>query len=200
MGSSGNSSVEVAAREASLGTSEAHAAARPTYTLESIFRAHARDVWRIVGRLLGPAAPRADVDDLGQQVFLAVHRALPGYRGDSALSTWLYGICARVVLQHLRGRRRHRAMIERFESSAIIEPVPGVEEAVAQREALARVWRALEQMAPDRRVVFVLTELEGLGAREVGEALGLEEEAVRSRLRRARSELAERLDRAGGRT
>ncbi|MCK6546139.1 RNA polymerase sigma factor [Myxococcota bacterium] len=188
----------MAAREASfedVGAIEAPA----TLTLASIFEHHARDVWRIVGRLLGPAAPRADVDDLGQQVFLAVHRALPSYRGDSALTTWLYGIATRVVLQHLRGRRRYRAMIERYESGVITEPAPGVEETVAQREALVRVWRALEEMDPDRRIVLVLSELEGLGAREIGEALDLGEEAVRSRLRRARSELAERL-RDGGRT
>lgn len=163
-------------------------------TLEYLFRTYADDVCRIVARLLGPGASEADVDDLAQQVFLAVHRALPRFRGDSQVRTWIYGISARVVLQHLRGWRRYRAMIERFEATAGLAEAPqGLEEAVAQREALRRVWAALLRIKPERRVVFVLFEIEGLSAAEIGGALGLSEEAVRSRLRRAREDLSARM-------
>lgn len=165
-------------------------------TLEALFRRHAQDVCRIVSRLLGPAASEADVDDLAQQVFIAIHKALPKFRGDSEVTTWIYGISTRVVLQHLRGRRRYRAMIDRFEAassfgSAATPTSP--EETAAQRQALRRVWGALLRIKPERRVVFVLYEIEGLSAPEIAQALQISEDAVRSRLKRARRELADRL-------
>lgn len=171
---------------------EAETAAAPT--LEQIFHGHFSDVARIVSRLCGPAISSADADDLCQQTFIAIHRALPRFRGESALMTWIYGITARVVLQHLRGFRRYRAMIQRFEQSNVFDrSPPGVEETVAQREALRRVWSALIRVPADRRVVLVLYQFEGLTVQEIAAALDLKEEAVRSRLRRARAELETRL-------
>ena len=144
-------------------------AADASATLESLFRAHADDVCRIVSRLMGPGTPEADVDDLAQQAFIAMHRALPRFRGDSRVSTWVYGITTRVVLQHLRSRRRYQAMIDRFEAaSQQTVYAPDVEETVAQREALHRIYGALLRMKPEQRVVFVLAEIEGLSAREIG--------------------------------
>lgn len=163
-------------------------------TLEALFRAHVGDVSRIVTRLLGPAASSDDVDDVTQQVFIAIHRALPRFRGDAAVTTWIYGISARVVLHHLRGWRRYRAMIQRFEGSlAFSAAPPGIEETVAHREALREVWGALLRIAPERRVVWLLYEFEGKSTRDIAAALELNEEAVRSRLRRAREELEARL-------
>lgn len=170
------------------------AAATEPLTLEGLFRAHADDVARIVRRLLGPAVSSADVDDVSQLVFLAIHRALPRFRGDAQVTTWIYGISTRVVLNHLRGWRRYRAMITRFESTTLLDaPPPGAEESYQQREAYRQVWGALLRMPADRRVVLILHELEGKTTGEIAEALELGEEAVRSRLRRARHELAQRL-------
>ena len=179
-----------------VGTSLDIAAARPTLTLEGLFRAHVDDVHRIVARLLGPAAGSADVDDVTQQVFVAIHRALPRFRGDSAVTTWIYGIAVRVTLRHLRSRRRYRAMIDRFEGSRVFDSAPrGLEETLEQREALRRVWSALIRMKPDWRVALVLYDIEGLSIKEIAEALDLREEAVRSRLRRARADLVKRMGR-----
>src|SRR5688572_9335750 len=66
-------------------------ATAPT-TVEGLFRSHFADVYRVVGRMLGPSAPRSDIEDLTQQVFLAAHRGWDRFRGESKPSTWLYGI------------------------------------------------------------------------------------------------------------
>ena len=170
---------------------------RPSLTLELIFQQHAQTVTRIIARLLGPGASEADVDDLCQQVFIAILRALPKFRGDSALTTWIYGISVRVVLQHLRGRRRYREMIDRFKATPLPPPPPGVDETIEQRRAIERVWSVLLEMKAERRVVFVLSEIEGLTADEIARALEISEAAVRSRLRRARAELDRKLARRG---
>lgn len=164
------------------------------WTTELLFRRHVDDVWRIVSRLLGPGASEADVDDLTQQVFIAADKALPRFRGDSKITTWLYGIATRVVLHNLRGRRRYRQMIERFEAAQVDVPAPrSVDDRFADREALRKVWSALLHVAPKKRVVFVLYEIEGMTAPEVAATLNISEASVRTRLRRARSEVMARV-------
>jgi len=177
-----------------LGTSATTAEAPPT--LETLFRQHCDDVSRIVGHLLGPGASDADVDDVTQMVFVAAHRALPRFRGDSKTSTWLYGIASNTVLHHLRGRRRYRQMLDRIDVDDHI-PMPSdvnPEELAARRERLRGVWRALLSIKPKKRVVFLLSHVEGLSSPEIAEILQVSEATVRSRLRHARLELEARLE------
>lgn len=168
-------------------------------TLEDLYRAHATDVFRLVSRLLGPTATHADVDDLVQEVFMTVDRALSGFRGDGTPFSFVYGVTTRVVMRHLRSRRRYREMIDRFEAGPVARPAapPDPAETAEQRELVHRVWGALLRIKADRRIVFVLANIEGRTAPEIAEMLDLSEEAVRSRLRRARTELEQRLARSG---
>ncbi len=167
------------------------ASARDGLTLEKLFRDHVDDVHRIVARLLGPAASDSDIDDVVQQVFLAVHSALPRFRGDSKVTTWLYGIATRTVLGHLRSGRRHRRMVETLEAMTQVLPSETAhpEAQAERREALQRVWRALMQIKPKKRVVFLLYQVEGLSGREIAEALDLRPATVHTRLYHARREL-----------
>jgi RNA polymerase sigma-70 factor (ECF subfamily) len=169
------------------------------WTTEALFRQHVDDVARIVARLMGPHTSEADIDDLVQQVFIAADRALPKFRGDSKITTWLYGIASRVVLHNLRGRRRYKQMIERFEASHA-SPVASAatpDEAAAQRESLRLVWSALLRIKPKKRVVFVLFEVEGMTAPEIAAVLNISEASVRTRLKRARHEVMTRLEKTG---
>lgn len=163
-------------------------------TVDALFRAHVEDVHRIVARLLGPGASRADVEDLTQQVFLAAHRALPEFRGDSKPSTWLYGIATRIVLTYLRSRRRHRRLVERLESElAAPRPVheDSAEDQLDRRARLRSVWACLMRINPKKRIVFMLHEVEGLPGKEIAEALDIKEATVWTRLHHARRELAD---------
>ena len=166
-------------------------------TLDGLFRAHADDVHRIVSRLLGLGATEADVDDLVQQVFLAVHKSLPGFRGESKPSTWIYGIASRTVLHHLRGRRRYRIMMERLEERPW--PIERPEPQLESRDELRKVWRCLMRIKPKKRVVFVLHEIEGMSGPEIAEMLEINEPTVRSRLHHARRELMAELAREDAR-
>jgi RNA polymerase sigma-70 factor, ECF subfamily len=177
----------VASSESVVGLARTGAVEAVGLTLEGLFRQHADDVHRIVRRLLGLGATQADVDDLVQQVFLAVHRALPSFRGESKTSTWIYGIASRIVLEHLRGWRRYRVMVARLEEEpARVERPDG---RLESRDELRRVWRCLMRIKPKKRVVFVLHEIEGLSGPEIAEMLAINEATVRSRLHHARREL-----------
>src|SRR5688572_13322193 len=140
----GNSWIGVASSGSMVGlarTGAVEGVGAERLTLEGLFRQHADDVHRIVRRLLGLGATEADVDDLVQQVFLAVHRALPSFRGESKTSTWIYGIASRTVLNHLRSWRRYRVMVARLEEDPW--PVERPDRQLESRDELRRVWRCL---------------------------------------------------------
>lgn len=162
-------------------------------TVEALFRRHGRDVYRIVRRLLGPAASNADVDDITQQAFLAAHRDLARFRGESAPMTWLYGIASRTVLMHLRSWRRRQRLISAYADEWRINeaPAPNAEHALAQQQELERVWKCLIKVKPKKRVVFLLHEIEGLSGKEIAAALEINEGTVWTRLHHARRELVE---------
>lgn len=161
-------------------------------TVEALFKDHVADVHRIVHSLLGPGASRADVEDLTQQVFLAAHRGLADFRGDSKPTTWLYAIASRVVLTHLRGFRRQRRMRDALEAElrAPRATPPTAEERLDHRMELKRVWTCLLEINPKKRMVFILHEIEGLGGKEIAEVLDVKEATVYTRLHHARRELA----------
>jgi RNA polymerase sigma-70 factor, ECF subfamily len=169
--------------------------ARPT--LDDLFRRHAGDVHRLVWRLLGPGASAADVEDLGQQIFMAVHKALPSFRGESKASTWLYGIATRTVYRELRSRTRHRRMVATLQSAADLKIELSRQERHSEdRAELAKVWRCLLALHPKKRVVFLLHELEGLSGKEIAELLQIKEPTVHTRLFHARKELQRALEAA----
>lgn len=170
------------------------AEARPA-TVEALLRRHAEDVHRLVWRLLGPGAAEADVEDLCQQVFMALHVGFAKFRGDSKASTWVYGVASRVVYRELRRRSYHRRMVRALEAevAALLDqpsPAPNQE----TRLELAEVWRRLMRVHPKKRVVFILHDLEGLTGREIAEALEIKEPTVHTRLFHARRELARALE------
>src|SRR5436309_14444166 len=68
---------------------------------EELYRAHAGRLYSLACRMLGNPA---DAEDLLQEIFLAAHRKLDGFRGDAALGTWLYRLATNQILDHLRSR------------------------------------------------------------------------------------------------
>lgn len=184
--------------EAPLTLEGVPARAAVTPDLETIFRRHFDDVYRMAGRLLGPGASAADLDDVVQQVFLAVESALPRFRAESKLETWLYGVTSRVVLAELRRFGRHRRLktaLEQEPTELCVRATP--ERSALERETLREVWRALMKVKPKKRVVFVLHDVEERSAAEIAALLQIPEPTVRSRLLHARRELASALAKRG---
>lgn len=153
-----------------------------------MFRAHQKDVARLVYRMLGPSP---DVDDVVQDVFLHVFRSLPSFRGDSRFSTWLYRLTVNVTRMHLR-RARSRP---RFTDVEIPE-APGADarddspDAVSERgERVRALYRLLDGLSDKKREVIVLHDFEGVPAKDIAELVGVPVLTVRTRLFYARKEL-----------
>lgn len=155
-------------------------------TAREVHAAHADFVWATLHRLGVPRGERADVM---QEVFLVVHRRIDSFDGSSKVTTWLFGICLRVVSAW---RRRHRRRPEAPAAEATELHDGRTPEAEAEtREARAEVHRALDLMDLEKRAVFVMFELEDLPCAEIAAVMGVPVGTVHSRLYAARAAFAD---------
>ena len=159
----------------------------------AIYSQHGQFLWKSLYRM---GVQEADLPDALQEVLCVVHRRLASFDGHSKLTTWLFGICLRVAATLRRGQRRRRE--EPLETHA--EPSALVETNHPERHALVtdarrQLYLALEALEPEKRAVFVMFELEGIGCAEIATLLGVPKGTVFSRLSHARQAFLEQLNR-----
>lgn len=164
-------------------------------SFEQVYAAGFAFVWRCL-RSLGVAD--AALDDAAQDVFLVVHRQLAGFRGHSAIKTWLYGIVRNVASNHRRSVKRKAVPEDLAEVDPIVAaPAPGPLELLQEVEAAAFVRTFLAGTREKQRDVFVLAVLEDLSVPEVARALGIPLNTAYTRLRRVRADFRRALSRRG---
>ena len=157
-------------------------------SFERLVADHQPRVARLAQRLLGWKSD--DVDDVVQEVFVSAWKALPQFRGDSSISTWLF----RLTLNECRRQRRRRIMrlgfLKRFATDR-----PQVQESdpLDQDERLAIVRQAIARLPLKYRQIIVLRYLEELDVPEMMRVLNLSRSAIDVRLHRAREMLAHSL-------
>lgn len=148
----------------------------------------------VAGNLYRVLGDRSDLDDLVQEVFVIAFRGLDKFRGDARLSTWLYRICVNVALGRIRTRKRRPAAIgvADLDSAAIdpslVERPETPDRTLQRRQDQERVYAALEQLAPKKRIVLYLHEIEGLDLKEIAYLVDSNPVTVRTRLFYARRE------------
>jgi RNA polymerase sigma-70 factor (ECF subfamily) len=152
----------------------------PVADLESVYRAHADFVWRVVRRL---GVDDGAAEDVVHEVFLVVQRRLPDFDGRAAMSSWLYGIARGVVANHKRGTSREHRRLQLVVPAA---PPRDPEELSRRRQAAETVRVFLSSLGEEQREVFTLVEIEGLKGPEAAAALGIDVNLLYSRLRGAR--------------
>jgi RNA polymerase sigma-70 factor (ECF subfamily) len=158
--------------------------------VEAVHEAHGDFVWASLQRL---GARDADLEDRFQEVFLVVHQRGGDFEGRSRVTTWLYGICLRVMAAH---RRRAWVRRERATESVPEETAKGSPHASLERtEAQSRLREILDAMDLDRRAVFVMAVIEEMPADEIAAIVGAPIGTVYSRLHAARRDFDETLRR-----
>jgi RNA polymerase sigma-70 factor (ECF subfamily) len=153
---------------------------------EELYKTHAPRLYSLVFRMVGSTA---DADDLLQDVFLAAHRKLDSFRGESALGTWLYRLATNQCLDFLRSRASRASQLTDAldeERGVPDSGGPGLADRTVTRMDLER---ALAQLPDGCRAAFVLHDVEGLEHREVAEALGIAEGTSKSQVHKARLRL-----------
>ncbi|MCX7718053.1 MAG: sigma-70 family RNA polymerase sigma factor [Candidatus Sumerlaeaceae bacterium] len=166
---------------------------------DELISAHQERVLNTAFRLMG------DYDealDLTQEVFLNCFRKINSFKGDSALSTWLY----RITVNTAKNRWKYRKSRGLHRMTSLDGPMDAEDEArvkqfpdgqptppqvASDREAMASLEKFLHRLSEEYRVVMVLRYLEELSYEEIVEILGLSIGTVKSRIHRARHELRE---------
>ncbi len=153
---------------------------------EIVRRTH-RDVYSLAVRLTGD---EEDANDVVQEVYVRAYRAIRRFRGDAALSTWLYRICANCSATFLRKRTRQRCEVLE-ENDLVLDHSPDNDPVLRAEASLARsgIESAIRDL-PDRlRAVVVLRDVYDLSHHEIAAELDISESAAKVRLHRARRKL-----------
>jgi RNA polymerase sigma-70 factor, ECF subfamily len=160
---------------------------------DRLYRDHVDLIYRYAYRLCGETEA---AKDLVQETFLNAYRGLKDFRGEARISTWLYTIASRVCIRMRRKRKgepERELSLDDFVPTSEGEfrlqvPMEGLspEEALQNKELRQALDQAIEKLPGKYRVALVLSDMEGLSAKEVGTIMGLTERAVKSRLHRAR--------------
>jgi RNA polymerase sigma-70 factor (ECF subfamily) len=159
---------------------------------------HSQLVYNVALRLTGN---RSDAEDLAQDVLIRALKALPKFRGDSKLSTWVYTITMNTWKNRVRAEKSRGFWKtisfgafgnDKDDDEPAYEPNGNdapLDAGLEQEGTAAVVQKALLQLDADDRAIVVLREIEERSYGEMGEALGLAEGTVKSRLFRARAKL-----------
>ena len=181
--------------------------ARDERAFNELVRAYERRVFALVLRMIGN---HAEAEDLAQEVFVQVFKAIGSFRGDSKLSTWVYRIAVNLCKNRSKYLRvRHAGQEEELEavaerlplgqaSHANVGQIERPDEAVAGKQVEAIVQRAILAIEPDFRECLVLRDVEELSYEEIGEITSLPPGTVKSRIHRARAMLREIVERELG--
>jgi RNA polymerase sigma-70 factor (ECF subfamily) len=155
--------------------------------LGELFVRHSPAVRRLLASVIGPTD---ELDDLVQEVFIQVHRSLPGFRGDALFSTWLHQVTVYAAYNFLRRPRRRWVPTEPSRLSAISGPSGESPHArLFGRETLRRLHAILDTIKPKKRIAFILFAVHGLSVGEVAEVVNAPVPTVKSRIWFARREL-----------
>ena len=158
---------------------------------------HLQHVWAVVWRIL---RHHEDTEDVVQEVFLAAFQALPRYRGESRLSTWLHRVAVTRALNHLdrkeekmrRALRSVEDVTDRLESGAdgpsawVLHETPSPLQALEADELVRRLASCLSRLPAAWRLVLTLRDVDARSYEEIAGLAGLALGTVRSRLSRAR--------------
>jgi RNA polymerase sigma-70 factor (ECF subfamily) len=168
-----------------------------TYDLrfQAIFDEFHPRILRYVTNMVGDA----DAQDVTQEIFIKVSQALPEFRGESKLSTWLYRIATNAAVDRLR-RPAYQQNLSSVDDDSVQgqvddqnvwtgEKVPVLEWQVVRKEMSECVQDYIRKLPENYRIVLLLSELEGLSNQEVAEVLRITTGTVKIRLHRARERL-----------
>jgi RNA polymerase sigma-70 factor (ECF subfamily) len=149
--------------------------------MELLYHRYKRRVFGLVVRIVGSS----DAEEVVQEVFVRIFRGLARFRGDSALSTWVYRLSVNASLSHLSRRKR------RPECEEWVEQVAAPEKPRRDPGLSARLEQALQLLPPGYRAVLVLHDIQGLNHEECAQILGCRTGTSKSQLHKARAKMRE---------
>lgn len=154
-----------------------------------LVQAYQRPVYNLAYRMLGNAA---EAEDAAQETFVRMYTKLHTYQPDRKLSSWVLSIASHYCIDRLRRRRFNWLSLDEEPVAAVLPSRQrGPEESALCRETRDEVQTLVDRLAPGYRAPLILRYWHELSYAEIAEVMGLSVEAVKSRLHRARLQLAD---------
>jgi len=172
----------------------------------ALVKAYERRVFALVLRMIGNPA---EAEDLAQEVFVQVFKAIGTFRRESKLSTWIYRIAINLCKNRSKYLRvRHTAEQEPLDVQAeraialdakvSYSEIARPDDMASGKQAERIVQHAIAELEPSFRECLILRDVEDLSYEDIGEITGLPEGTVKSRIHRARAQLRDMVERALG--
>ncbi len=154
---------------------------------EEIYKACAGFVYNVAFRVAGT---KEDAEEIVQDTFMKMYRALQGFEFRSSFKTWVYRVAMNTALNRYQQMKRLRTHHVEFDP-ALEETVaaPHTETPLERKDAADELQRMLGRLNPDQKACLVLREIEGLSYEEIAETLKININTVRTRIMRARQAL-----------
>ena len=164
---------------------------------DELVRTYNASIFHVAYRMLGESADAADVV---QEIFLKVFRNISGFKGQSALRTWVFRIAFSEILNRLRWwKRRRRSSTVSLDDDPnghgyhVSDSKPTPEQILQSKEQDLAIQQALGSLSSDHRSIIVLRDIEGFSYGEIADVLGISIGTVKSRIARARGDLRKSL-------
>lgn len=158
---------------------------------ETLYERHHRRVYSLCLRMI---ANPTEAEDLAQEVFIQLFRKLGSFRGESAFTTWLHRLTVNHVLMHFR---KKGVKLEKTTTEGEIGEIQDLIQGVGERPRFVdriALDKAIAELPPGYRTVFVLHDVEGFEHEEIGSLLGVTSGTSKSQLHKARMRLRELLN------
>jgi RNA polymerase sigma-70 factor, ECF subfamily len=155
--------------------------------MDTLVFEHYGYILRLATSLLNDAD---EAEDAAQETFIAAHRTLEQFRGESSPRTWLTRIAINTCQGRLRRRRTRQALQDALQALHLARPHPaGPEETAAQSETERALWQAVDSLDEKHRLPVILYYVDELSVPEIAEALQVQQGTIHSRLHYAREKL-----------
>ena len=156
-------------------------------SFEELYKATASFVYNVALRVVNN---RQDAEEVAQEVFLAVYRKLKDFRFEASFKTWVYRITVnRAINFSKKNSRMKMRTVEYDDRRSRKEVYNDVEEHIDKEERQQAVGELLATVNPVQRACVVLRDIQGLSYQEIAQALKININTVRSRLKRAREKM-----------
>jgi len=158
------------------------------HNFADIYSHHKENVWQIVARF---ADKQEDREDIFQEVFLAIHRNLPRFRGEAAIGTWLYRIAVNTAINHQKKLNRQKLLFKFLAGLRLSE--------ASEPSHLAELalFKPLDKLNPRQKMIVILADVEERPLEEIASWLNLPIGTVKSNLSRAREIIKKELKKHG---
>jgi RNA polymerase sigma-70 factor (ECF subfamily) len=157
---------------------------------ERLVEEYADRIYNVALRITGE---RTEAEDAVQEAFLSAYRAWPSFRGESNPRTWLYRIAVNAALMRVRSRHPSEYLADLPEHEDVQDWSANIGELAQRAELHELLLSGLNLLEPGHRSALVLRDIDGLSTAEAAQALDISEEALKSRLHRARMLLRQHL-------